>query len=73
MLRGGAGLIQRNLKNTIKPADQIAKWKILRGDTVQVMAGKEKGKTGVVVKCIRDQNRIIIDGLNLVKKHVKGN
>ncbi|KAF0852566.1 mitochondrial ribosomal protein L24 (uL24m) [Andalucia godoyi] len=47
-------------------------WKILRGDFVQVIAGKDKGRQGTVVQVIRDANRVLIEGVNLVKKHVKG-
>eukprot|EP00850_Spirogloea_muscicola_P002351 SM000009S23480 [mRNA] locus=s9:189656:191424:+ [translate_table: standard] len=46
-------------------------WKVLRGDRVMVMAGKDKGLTGTVQRVIRAQNRVVITGRNLVKKHVK--
>ncbi len=39
------------------------------GDKVVVTAGKEKGKSGVITKVISDENRVVIDGLNLVKRH----
>jgi large subunit ribosomal protein L24 len=48
-------------------------WKILRGDRVQVIAGKEKGQSGVVTKVLRQRNAVVVEGLNLVKKHMKGN
>eukprot|EP00245_Coleochaete_scutata_P010524 TRINITY_DN3704_c0_g1_i1.p1 TRINITY_DN3704_c0_g1~~TRINITY_DN3704_c0_g1_i1.p1 ORF type:complete len:176 (-),score=17.09 TRINITY_DN3704_c0_g1_i1:510-1037(-) len=47
-------------------------WKILRGDQVMIMAGREKGTTGTISRVIRSQNRVIVEGKNLVKKHVKG-
>ena len=47
------------------------KFKIRRNDTVKVIAGKEKGKTGKVRKVLRDQNMAIVEGVNLVTKHVK--
>jgi large subunit ribosomal protein L24 len=42
---------------------------IKKGDIVQVTTGKEKGKTGKVLTIIRDKNRIIIEKLNMLKKH----
>lgn len=42
---------------------------IKKGDTVQVITGKEKGKTGKVLTIIRDKNRIIVEKLNMLKKH----
>jgi large subunit ribosomal protein L24 len=47
------------------------KFKIKRNDTVKVIVGKEKGKTGKVRKVLRDQNKVIVEGVNLVTKHVK--
>ncbi|KAL8148893.1 uncharacterized protein LOC141708515 isoform X2 [Apium graveolens] len=49
----------------------IHHWKILRGDNVMVMRGKDKGETGIVKRVIRSQNRVIVEGKNLVKKHIK--
>jgi large subunit ribosomal protein L24 len=40
-----------------------------KGDTVKVMAGKEKGKTGKIIKIIKDKDRIIVEKLNFVKRH----
>lgn len=47
------------------------KVKIHRNDTVEVIAGKEKGKRGEVVKVLREENKIIIRGLNMVKKAMR--
>ena len=41
------------------------------GDTVQVIAGDEKGKTGVIKSVNRSTQRVIVEGLNLVTKHNK--
>lgn len=49
------------------------KFKIKKGDTVVVIAGKEKGKTATVKKVLKAQSRVILDGLNKVKKHLKPN
>ncbi len=43
--------------------------KIRKGDTVKIISGNDKGKTGKVLKVIPDTERIIIEGVNLVKKH----
>lgn len=44
-------------------------FKIKRNDTVQVIAGKDKGKKGKVLKLLPDLNRAIVESINLVKKH----
>ena len=43
------------------------------GDTVKVIAGDDKGSTGKVLKVIRNKNRVIVEGVNLVSKHTKPN
>ena len=45
--------------------------KIKRGDTVKVIAGDDKGATGVVIKVLPKENRVIVQGVNIVKKHRK--
>jgi large subunit ribosomal protein L24 len=45
--------------------------KIKKGDTVLIIKGKDRGKVGEVIKAIPKENRIIVKGLNLVKKHIK--
>jgi large subunit ribosomal protein L24 len=44
---------------------------IRTGDTVKVITGASKGKTGKVVSVITDKNRAIVEGVNVVTKHVK--
>ena len=44
---------------------------IRKGDMIQIIAGREKGKTGKVLKVLRDSNRVIVEKLNLVKRHTK--
>lgn len=46
--------------------------KIRKGDQIVVLAGKDKGKRGAVLACV-DEERVVVDGLNRVKKHVKPN
>ena len=47
------------------------KMRIKSGDLVKVINGKEKGKTGEVVKTMPLENRLIVKGLNLRTKHIK--
>ena len=47
--------------------------KISRDDEVVVLAGKDKGKQGKVLKVLIADNRVIIEGVNLIKKHTKPN
>ncbi|NRB10481.1 MAG: 50S ribosomal protein L24 [Rickettsiaceae bacterium] len=47
------------------------KLKIRKGDKVQVIAGKNKGKVGDVVKVLPKDNKVIVSGVNVVKKHTK--
>ncbi len=42
-----------------------------KGDQVRVIAGKDKGKTGKVLKTIANKDRVIVEKVNLVKKHQK--
>ena len=45
--------------------------KLHRGDTVLVVAGKEKGRRGRVERVIASSNRIVVEGINTVVRHVK--
>lgn len=45
--------------------------KIRKGDTILVVSGKDKGKKGKVLKSMPHGDRILVEGINLVKKHVK--
>lgn len=45
--------------------------KLKKGDKVIVMAGKDKGKTGKIVRVLRDSGRVLVDGLNQMKRHQK--
>jgi large subunit ribosomal protein L24 len=45
--------------------------KIRKGDTVQVISGKDKGLTGEVLKVYPDTDKVIVEGVNRVKKHTK--
>lgn len=45
--------------------------KIKKGDNVILIAGKDNGKKGKVVKAIPSENKVIVEGLNIVKRHQK--
>jgi large subunit ribosomal protein L24 len=48
-----------------------SKLRIRKGDTVQVIAGKDKGKTGEVLRTLPSENRVVVQGVNLRTRHVK--
>ena len=43
--------------------------KLRKGDRVQVIAGKDLGKDGVIMRVLPDANRVIVEGVNVAKKH----
>ena len=45
--------------------------KVKKGDNVIILAGKDRGKTGKIEKVLRSDNKVIIQGLNVVKSHQK--
>jgi len=49
----------------------VAKCRIKKDDKVIVSAGKEKGKIGKVMKVLRDKERVLIESVNIVKRHTK--
>ena len=51
----------------------MKKFHIKKGDTVIVNAGNDKGKTGKVLEVLRDKDRVIVEGVNMVSKHTKPN
>lgn len=44
---------------------------VKKGDKVQVITGKDKGKQGVILQAYPKQERVIVEGINIVKKHSK--
>ena len=62
----------RRKRNARKGVVQTAiKMKLKKGDTVVVVSGKDKGKQGEVTTVIRAENRVVIDGVNVVKRHLR--
>lgn len=49
----------------------MPKMKIKKNDTVIVLSGNDKGKTGVVKKAMPKENKVIVEGVNMVKRHTK--
>ena len=47
------------------------KMHVKRGDTVKVIAGKDKGKEGKIIEAIPSKNKVIVEGVALVKRHTK--
>jgi large subunit ribosomal protein L24 len=45
--------------------------KIKKGDTVKVIAGKDKGKTGTILMTLKDTDQVVIEGINVSKRHTK--
>ncbi len=45
--------------------------KIRKGDTVQIMSGNDLGKSGRVIKVYLDKERLLVEGVNMVKKHLR--
>lgn len=52
----------KNTKSTIS---------IKKGDTVRIIAGKDKGAEGKVIQVLREEDRVIVEGVNRIKKHTK--
>jgi large subunit ribosomal protein L24 len=45
--------------------------RIRKGDTVVIISGKDKGKTGKVMRVLREDDRVLVEGINLVKRHTR--
>lgn len=62
------------LRNKVKKAKQVPqKYHVKKGDTVMVVTGKDKGKTGTVKQVLINRGRVVVEGLNMVKKAVRPN
>lgn len=44
---------------------------VKKGDKVQVISGKDKGKQGIILQALPKKNRVVVEGINIVKKHAK--
>lgn len=45
--------------------------KLKKGDTVIVVSGKDKGKSGPIVRVLRSENRIVVEGVAMMKRHIR--
>lgn len=45
--------------------------KVKVGDNVKVLAGKDKGKEGKIIKTLKKKDKVVVEGINIVKKHIK--
>lgn len=57
-------------QQAVKPLHQ-AKLNIKQGDTVLIIAGKDRGKTGTVSRAMPQAQKVVVEGINLAKRHVK--
>ena len=48
------------------------KMKVKKGDKVQIITGKDKGKTGAIIRVIPKENRVVVEGVAMAKRHRKG-
>lgn len=44
---------------------------LIKGDQVRIIAGKDKGKEGTISKVLKSKNKVVIENLNMVTKHIK--
>ena len=51
----------------------MSKFHVKKGDQVTVITGKEKGKSGKIIAILTDKQRVVVEGLQLIKKHTKKN
>ena len=51
----------------------IVKLHIKKNDMVKIIAGKEQGKTGKVLRVLPEKSRVVIEGLNMIKRHTRPN
>lgn len=47
------------------------KMKLKKGDTVKVVSGKDKGKTGTILTVFPDTNQVVVEGVGMVKRHIR--
>ena len=49
----------------------MQKFHVKKGDQVTVIAGKEKGKSGKIIAVLTDKQRVVVEGLQLIKRHTR--
>ncbi|KPA10763.1 50S ribosomal protein L24 [Candidatus Magnetomorum sp. HK-1] len=63
----------RKIKESTGKKDNHQRCHIRKGDMVKVIAGKDKGKSGKVLKIILKKDRAIVENVNMIKRHTKPN
>jgi large subunit ribosomal protein L24 len=58
------------MKKTTEKLNNV-KYHVKKGDTVLVIAGDDKGKRGTVLDILKEKNRVVVEGINIVTKHIK--
>jgi large subunit ribosomal protein L24 len=58
-------------KRFVKAVAPAFKLKVKKGDTVKVLSGKDKGKTGEVLRAMPRENKVVVDGIALSKRHLR--
>jgi len=61
----------RKRREVFRNRNAVAKMKIKKGDQVMIISGKDKGKEGVVLTVIPGLNRVVVEGMAMVKRHLK--
>ena len=51
----------------------MQKFHVKKGDQIVVIAGTEKGKRGKILEVLREKNRVLVEGVKMIKKHLKKN
>lgn len=57
--------------SSARKVTKVTKVKIRRGDEVKVIAGDDRGATGKVLRVLREDNKVVVEGVNKVYKHVR--
>ncbi len=47
------------------------KFRVKKGDKVKILAGKDKGKEGEILRVLKEKDRVLVSGINIAKKHTK--
>ena len=59
------------VKQKEKKPLHLAKLNVKKGDTVLIITGKDRGKEGIISRAMPQDNKVIVEGLNVVKKHIR--
>jgi large subunit ribosomal protein L24 len=54
-----------------KPKPEPVRIRLKKNDLVEVLTGKEQGKTGKILKVLRDKNQVLVEKINMIKRHTR--